>query len=527
MTRLKWNNFAKLILQKGAIAITGFGTPLLHGEDVVVPLFLEGEESGPCRILLKFPLVEVSLVHPYDSLKDRSWSTIAHMKFLQKKTNIPVPHVYYFYLEGVDVLGGNCPWSLEERVAGVPLKFCISKFTPTQIQRIGHAWGDHMAAAHSLRFGSVGGLRTILKGERAATDTIGADPEGNHLTMEHYASPINVGNGISSLPRDKPTDALGHLFSLATTSVVRFLREISYLGQGPDELEEYIWSFANYLYLRHLHLFITEFAKSDFCDNYYTFDIAQLDLGNIHVDEEGTICGVVGGDGMNIVPTHIALRLPRSFQGIPLFGEEQPLIPCQNYPKYALLAETIARQFERRLLKNQTFGKEKDGKIDVCGILAAGAAAKTFEILLYRFNGRNDTDSLEFRGYMLYAHNDWNNIFGKSSRGSDENKYLRRFVMKGWKALAASHPQFCMVPCVPSLYPQRGLDSPFTQRELPPSPSRRVDPNRLRRTQSHHAKSSFDNSPNRITNAATTITGGLKQGWNFIKRVRGGDRSSY
>ncbi len=63
-------------------------------EDVLVPLYLEGEEAGPCRMLLKLPLVEVNPQFPYDSLIDRTWTTVAHSRFLQGKTTIPVPHVY-------------------------------------------------------------------------------------------------------------------------------------------------------------------------------------------------------------------------------------------------------------------------------------------------------------------------------------------------------------------------------------------------------------------------------------------------
>ena len=212
IAKLQWHKFATAIFEKSRIAITGFGTPLVNKEDILVPLYLEGEEAGPCRVLLKLPLVEASVQFPYDSLIDRAWTTIAHTRFRQGKTTIPVPHVYYFYLEGVDILGANCPWILQERLPGTPLHHEISSLSASQIQRVGHQWGYQLAFNHSLRFSSPGALRTTSKGERVAIQTVGSDPEGRHLTADHYSSPNRAANGAVFKPRQKPTTAVEYFF---------------------------------------------------------------------------------------------------------------------------------------------------------------------------------------------------------------------------------------------------------------------------------------------------------------------------
>ena len=98
------------------------------------------------------PLIKTSLQYPYDSLVDRIWSTIAHMRFLQEKTSIPVPHVCYCFLEGVDILGENCPWIIQERIPGIPLYHDIGGLSVSEIQAIGHQRGNSVSRSSFSSF---------------------------------------------------------------------------------------------------------------------------------------------------------------------------------------------------------------------------------------------------------------------------------------------------------------------------------------------------------------------------------------
>ena len=253
-------------------------------------------------------------------------------------------HVYYFYLEGVDILGGNCPWIIQERLPGTPLHRDIGAFSAAQIQSIGHQWGSQLAFIHSLRFFSAGALRTTAKGERVVIQTVGSDPEGNHLTADHYSSPFRTSNGIKSIPRDKPKAAVEYLFSLANTALVRLLTGLGrrFSEKNPEEREDFLWGCVAYLYLRHLHLFIPQYAISDLVESYFVLDLPSLDLGNIHINATGNICGIVSCDGMNIVPSHLILRLPQLSQSSTLVDGDEPKGHTRNHQRYTFLRESIS-----------------------------------------------------------------------------------------------------------------------------------------------------------------------------------------
>jgi hypothetical protein len=42
--KFSWSNFAGLIFEKGGPPIGGYGTAMTNGDDIIVPLFIEGEE---------------------------------------------------------------------------------------------------------------------------------------------------------------------------------------------------------------------------------------------------------------------------------------------------------------------------------------------------------------------------------------------------------------------------------------------------------------------------------------------------
>ena len=60
----------------------------------------------------------------------------------------------------------------------------------------------------------------------------------------------------------------------------------------PEEREGFLWGCIAYIYLRHLHLFVPQYATSDLVENYFVLDLPNLDIGNIHVDTGGSICGI-------------------------------------------------------------------------------------------------------------------------------------------------------------------------------------------------------------------------------------------
>ena len=544
IAKLQWHKFATAIFNKSGIAITGFGTALVYSEEVLIPLYIDREEAGPCRLLLKMPLIETSLRYPYDSLIDRTWSTVAHMRFLQEKTTIPVPHVYYFYLEGVDILGGNCPWMIQERLPGTPLHHDIGALSASQIQSIGRQWGNQLAAIHSLRFSSAGALRTTAKGEKVSIETVGADPEGNHLIADHYSSPMRTNNGVISTPRDKPIVAVEYLLSLANTALVRLMttglgRRIN--EKTPEEREEFLWGCVAYIYLRHLHLFIPQYASSDLVESYFVLDLPNLDLGNIHIDADGNICGVVSCDGMNILPSHLVLRLPQILQGYKSLNGEDAKAKIRNGQRFTFLQESVARGFWAGLPKYATLktGKTLKG-MDLNDIWAAGSKAKSFERLLYRFTGNNDDESPEFRAYLVYARETWDSLFKSSSTGYGDTSRLTQFIKNNWIGLTKCYPHLCFNPPIPrqpaipttqitpvptgSTASKSRFSSSYSH--LPPSASA---PTRLYRTRSEGAKreTSVKLDPSRRFSPLADFTHKfIHRFLQFSNRIRGRGRHS-
>lgn len=542
IAKLQWHKFSTAILNKSGVAITGFGTVLVYGEEVLIPLYIEGEETGPCRLLLKIPLIETCLQYPYDSLIDRTWSTVAHMRFLQEKTTIPVSHVYYFYLEGVDILGGNCPWMIQERLPGTPLHQDIGALSASQIQFIGYQWGNQLAAIHSLRFSSAGALRTTAKGERVVIQTVGADPDGNHLIADHYSSPVRTSNGIMSTPRDKPIAAVEYLFSLANTALVRLMTGLGRRldEKTPEEREEFLWGCVAYIYLRHLHLFIPQYAVSHLVESYFVLDLPSIDLGNIHIDDKGNICGIVSCDGMNIVPSHMVLRLPQLLQGYKSISRDDTKAKTRNRQRFTFLQETVACGFWTGLPKYVTLkpGKTLKG-MELNDVWAAGSKAKSFERLLYRFTGNNDDESPEFRAYLVYARETWEGLFKSSSTGYSDTSQLTQFIKRNWITLTGYYPRLCFNPPIPvhlsspiprrmkSMAPASSRFSGFHSIAPAPGPRR----SRLRRTRSEGAKpespSHKREQPNKIGSYLVGVTDKcLAQFVSFSKRIRGEGRRS-
>ena len=496
-----------------------------------MPLYLEGEEAGPCRVLLKLPLVEASVQFPYDSLIDRAWTTIAHTRFRQGKTTIPVPHVYYFYLEGVDILGANSPWILQERLPGTPLHHEISSLSASQIQRIGNQWGYQLAFNHSLRFSSPGALRTTSKGERVAIQTVGSDPEGRHLTADHYSSPNRAVNGPVFKAREKPTTAVEYFYSLASTSLVRLMSGFGdeFANTPPEEREDFLWGCIAYIYLRHLHLFVPHYATSDLVENYFVLDLPNLDIGNIHVDAGGSICGIISCDGMNIIPAHLTLRLPNVHQGPTKYAVDQAQVRHRDHQRYRFLRESIARGFWSELPKFATLksGKTLKGS-DLNDVWAIGSKAKSFERLLYRFTGNNEEDSPEFRAYLVYARETWDSLFKASSTGYSNTLHLARFIKNNWIVLTTCYPQLCFNPPIPKLSIP-GI--PATSQQSPCRSNIKSKVRRLRKANSEGVKpttSSFKlDSSNTLAHYFSGFTGFVKMPFSAIgERFKKGARAS-
>lgn len=452
-----WNKLAITVFEKGGVTITGYGTALVHKEEVMVPLYLDGEESGPCRFLLKFPLVEASDEYPYDSLVDHLWSSVAHSRYLEAKSKFRVPHIYYFYLEGLDILGGNCPFMLLERISGTPLHQAIANLNSEEIHRVGHQWGVRLAHVHSFHFSTPGALRTMEKGMRSAVDTVGADPDGHHLRTGHYSSPVETVNGFTYKVRDNPSNALEYFFSFANTALIRTmtdLRRRSPTNESFEEWEKTLWEQPRFIHMRHLHMFIPNNATSKLVDNYFVLDMPSLDIGNIHIDN-GCISSIVSVDGINIVPAQIALRLPQLFQGFTWFGEDQlseenSLIKRRNYQRYTMLQNSFASAFSDGLLKDGVLtNSNSPTAADIPALWAAGLKLKNFERLLYRFTGEKDENSVEFQAYLVFARASWDTAFRNSSTSHYEPAELKRYVIKNWRQFKACYPELSRIPHIP------------------------------------------------------------------------------
>ena len=449
-----WHRFASVIQAKSGVSITGFGSPLVHKEDVLVPLYLEGEEDEPCRILLQFPVVQVSLKYPYDSLIDRTWATVSTLRFLEDRSQVPVPHVYYFFLEGVDVLGGNCPWIILERLPGMSLSSWIPHLSTSQIKHIGQQWGNFLAVVQSFRFESVGALRTIAKGNSRAIERVGADPDGNHLTADHYSSPSRTHGGAISRPRDKPKTSVDHLLSLASTATISLMDRLPIRTEDHDyeTRENYLWNLKAYISMRHLHGLIPQYTESNILENYFTFDLPNFELGNINIDSNGYICGIVDWSGVNIGPSHIAFRFPRSLQNSPLVVERQPRVTGRNQEKLRALEHSVMTQFEQVVRKKGVLTLSTvPGGVGMAAVWAKGSKAKDFERLLYRFTG--DVDSADFRLFLTYAQDSWAALFPEGRSTQNQNMW-RKHVQKTWDALTMLYPRQCSTPLSP-IYPNQ------------------------------------------------------------------------
>jgi len=445
-----WHRFASVIEAKSGVSITGFGSALVHNEDVLVPLYLEGEEDRPCRILLQFPLVQVSLKYPYDSLLDRTWATVSTLRFLQNRSQVPIPHVYYFFLEGVDILGGNCPWIIIERLPGMSLSSWLSHLSTSHIQSIGQQWGQTLAIVQSFRFNSVGSLRTTARGKLITTETVGSDPDGNHLTADHYSSPSRTHNGVISRPRDVPRTSIDHLFSLANTSTIRLMKRLSVTTEDEsyEAREQQLWSLAAYVSARHLHTLIPQYAESNVLENYLTFDLPNFEIGNIHIDGNGNICGIVDWSGVNIVPSHIAFRLPQTFQNL----RDRPTpATSRNMEKLRALEQAVVTQFEQTIRKKGILTLSTiPGGLGMAAIWARGYQCKEFEKLLYRFTG--DVNSVEFQTFLRFVHDSWAAFFPNGQKVTRNQDAWRKHVQKRWDTVSVLYPRQCTTPWVPK-YP--------------------------------------------------------------------------
>jgi len=445
-----WHRFASVIQAKSGFSITGFGSALVHNEDVLVPLYLEGEEDEPCRILLQFPLVQVSLKYPYDSLLDRTWATVSTLRFLEDRSQLPVPHVYYFFLEGLDILGGNCPWIILERLPGMSLSNWVPHLSTTHIKRIGQQWGNHLAIVQSFRFNSVGALRTTARGRSISTGTIGSDPGGNHLIADHYSSPSQTHNGVIFRSRDTPRSSIDHFLSLANTATIRLMKGLS-VGTGDqshESRENQLWDIKAYVCMRHLHTLIPQYAESNVLENYLTFDLLNFDIGNINIDSNGTICGIVDWSGVNIGPSHMAFRLPQSFQTL---GDGRDPVKIHNQEKLRLLEHSIITQFEQVVRKKGILTlSTTPGGVGMGAVWARGNKCKDFERLLYRFTG--DVDSAEFQTFLLYVQDSWTVLFPKGPKDKQNQNVWRKHVQKRWDAISNLYPRQCTTPTI-AIYP--------------------------------------------------------------------------
>ena len=448
--RFTWHRFASVIQAKSGIKITGFGSALVHKEDVLVPLYLEREEDEPCRIFLQFPLVQLSLTYPYDSLLDRIWATVATLRFLEDRSQLPVPHVYYFFLEGVDILGGNCPWMILERLPGMSLSSWIAHLSTSQIQHIGQQWGNSLAITQSFRFNSIGALRTNARGKFVTTQTVGSDPDGNHLIAEHYSFPSCVYNVVTSRPRDNPRTSIDYLLSLARTSTIRLIKRFSRkMEDGSyDTHEKNLWGLTAFIGARHLHSLIPQYSESNIFENYFTFDLANFEFGNIHIDSTGYICGIVDWSGVNIVPSHIAVRLPQTFQITTWLGEPLVAMTAHNQDKLRMLQHSVMNQFEQVMREKGVLALSTvPGGVGMAAVWAKGSRAKDFERLLYRFIG--DGDSVEFKVFLTYVEDSWTALFREGQSYNQKIKVWRKLVQKRWDAIASLYSSQCAIPPIP------------------------------------------------------------------------------
>ena len=301
----------------------------------------------------------------------------------------------------------------------------------------------------SLRFSSAGGLRTTAKRERVPIETVGSDPEGHHLTEDHYSSPNRTVNGTVYKYRETPSTAVEHCFSLASSNLVRLMTRFGseFAGTSPEEREELLWCCIAYIYLRHLHLFVPRYALSNLVKN-----LPNIDIGHNHVDAAGSICGIVSCDGMNVVPAHLASRLPSIGQGHTLHTEEEHHTRHRPLQRYKVLRESIVRGFWDVLPKYVALRQGKSLKgMDMNDFWAVGSKAKSLERLLYLFRGDKDDDFPEFRAYLVYTRETGDNLWKASSTEYSDALHLTTFIKNNWVALTTCYPELCFNPPIPKL----------------------------------------------------------------------------
>jgi hypothetical protein len=214
--------------------------------------------------------------------------------------------------------------------------------------------------------------------------------------------------------------------------------------------ETRFWNLSSFIHMRHLHAFIPSFAESKLLVDYYTFDMPNFDVGNIHIDPEGNICGVVDWTGINIIPAHLAIRLPNSLQTSWFSTERQSSSSgLQNYIilRYCLDLEIGRALKAAGLLK----GVDSNDTPEMNTIWRAGSRAKDFERLLSRFVGEHATTMLEWRAYLHYAEASWVSDFqhAKTFKDTVKTRALKRIIEQKWVGLRMTYPQLCVTPRIP------------------------------------------------------------------------------
>jgi hypothetical protein len=405
MAQLNWRALAAILRSKADLHLSGYGIPFISGDYIIVPLFCAFDHTTP-SFFFRTTWDHLSVSAPYESRADSLLSTVATLRYLRRNTDIPVPHVFYFFVEGPDLLGINRPWMIIERLPGSPLRTKVVNIGMDRLERIGTQLGKLYSQLVELKFEKVGAL-TLQRGGKVAVGPVTANPSGGFLNSVFYR--VREGGRGQRLDVDRPYHSPGAYFTRLPKYVLGF----------PATTPDILWSMRSYIHFRNLHAQIPEFIENEFLKPFLCLDTHAFDLENIHVDNEWNISGIIDWDGTTIKPIHIALQLPHPLESTQSFFSP----PRADSIWTAAPMMVFKRAFEIKLGENllrihavKTQEPLYERKLpDFAALWGSLAKAKDFERLLYVFDGKQYGQQHLWRAYCSFVDRGWVAVMGEIS----------------------------------------------------------------------------------------------------------------
>jgi hypothetical protein len=433
MSQIAWQMLAQVIYEKVRWVLTGYGAPLCNDLSILIPLYFKHNKNGLSTMFFKTTRHPANEKTPFEALRDHLIASVGTLRYLRDNTTLPIPHVFMYFVEGPDLLKLNRPWCIIERMPGEPLKRLMAEMTLDRLEKIGLQLAALYSQLLRTRFNAIGSLRLWARGRKVKIGPIASDPNGQPLTTSHY-KPRQRRLGQHNHPGydrrvNRPystvADYFLHIGNAAVHSLLATLR---------DRPIRDLWQTWQYIHLRHLHLYMTEYLKTDLITNVFTLDTSALNLENIHIDDQCNISGILDWDGIAIKPIHLAMTLPS-----PLCATTSYWLPHhQSIPpsKSMTLKSTFEAALSKSLSSTGLIPLLPTVSPDLSSLWGAVAKGRDFERTMWFFSGCEGTDRIEWRAYMDFSDRKFAVDLGRyPDLEKDEVKDLVKMVKQKWACL--------------------------------------------------------------------------------------------